>query len=574
MFGALYFGGGYFGDLFGLNLSAVAETAMMVVEAELAGFGLGWTAIYEDLASPVVDFTRGFQSDQPDDLVAAPAMCSFTMRDDANTTGGLTGYYAPDNPNCRPGWAEAIRVRFRLRAGVTLRTRFIGFIQHITPTLGLFNEQTVGVSAASWLALASTTLAAGVSPQFNQRGDQLVATLTALSQFPPPATSFSAGADTFPIALDDLDPTQATVVDGFDSTVRSGFDRVWERADGTLVYEPKAIRRANPSSLFVVTDVAPVAQPGFALVGGSLTRELGARINRAQITGHPRAIDASAVVLYSYPISASNPSVAAGATVTIRAPYVDPSQQAQQVGGFNMLVKSGAGSAIGTQGPCRTPTSNSPMRRPALGTTCPASSPSRSSTRRVRRRSRSPMAAHRSAYYAKLQCRGQGIYDYVQAVGSAMNSTSISQFGGQTLSIDCPYQTDQTFLQTLAAYIVEVYGVALSRFDQGIPFFVHAGDTATLDQLLAREISDPIGVTETVCGITAGPYWINSIHEQYDERCNLTLTWGIGRRFSAPASQVYGAAQTATPFDRAIECDVDRRESVGCCGRRGRRRRR
>jgi hypothetical protein len=513
MFGALYFGGGYFGDLFGLNLSAVAETAMMVVEAELAGFGLGWTAIYEDLASPVVDFTRGFQSDQPDDLVAAPAMCSFTMRDDANTTGGLTGYYAPDNPNCRPGWAEAIRVRFRLRAGVTLRTRFIGFIQHITPTLGLFNEQTVGVSAASWLALASTTLAAGVSPQFNQRGDQLVATLTALSQFPPPATSFSAGADTFPIALDDLDPTQATVVDGFDSTVRSGFDRVWEQADGTLVYEPKAIRRANPSSLFVVTDVAPVAQPGFALVGGSLTRELGARINRAQITGHPRAIDASAVVLYSYPISASNPSVAAGATVTIRAPYVDPSQQAQQVGGFNMLVKSGAGSAIGTSGSL--PDADFKFTDAPAGAGTDLSSQftvtvvyeTRQATFTITNGSAS------LGYYAKLQCRGQGIYDYVQAVGSAMNSTSISQFGGQTLSIDCPYQTDQTFLQTLAAYIVEVYGVALSRFDQGIPFFVHAGDTATLDQLLAREISDPIGVTETVCGITAGPYWINSIHE-------------------------------------------------------------
>lgn len=549
MFGALFFGGGYFGDLALSALSAVAETAMMVVEAELAGFGLGWTAIYEDLASPDVVFGRGFQSDSPDDLIAAPATCQLTMRNDANTTGGLIGYYGPDNANCRTGWAEGIRIRARLRSGITLRQRFIGFVQTITPTLGLYNGQTVAVTAASWLALASTTLATGLSAQVNQRGDQLTQTLLALAQFQPPATSFSAGADTYPYAFDDLDPTQATILDGIDSTVRSGLDRVWEQADGTLVYEPKAIRRSNPASLFVVTDAAPVAQPGFAVAGGSLTRQLADRINRAQITGHPRSIDASAVVLYSYPISASNPSIANGATVTIRAPYVDRNQLAQQVGGFNMLIKSGGGSTIGTSGSL--PTADFQFTSAPAGGGSDVSSQvpvsvvyeARQATFTV-----GPNASGAIAYFNLLQCRGQGIYDYVQAVGSASNPTSISQFGGQTLSIDCPYQTDQTFLQTLAAYIVEVYGVSLSRFDQGISFFVHAGDTATLDQLLAREISDPIGVTETVSGITAGPYWINAIRESYDERCNLKLTWSIGRRFSAPVSQAYAAAQAATPF--------------------------
>jgi hypothetical protein len=551
MWGALYFGAGYFGDLFGLNLGPVAEFATMVVEAETGGFGLGWTAIYEDLADPVVDIGRGFQSDGPGDLVQAPAVCSLTMRNDSHNTGGLVGYYSPDSPNCRPGWATGIRIRVRLRAGVMLRTRFIGFIQKITPTLGLYDDQTVALTAASWLWLASTTPATGITAQINQRGDQLAQTLVTLTQFPPPATSFATGADTYPYALDDLDPATNTLMDGIDSIAVSGLDRFFEKADGTLVYEAYATRRSNPASLFVVTDSPPDGQPGLALAeSATITRELASIYNKAQLTGHPKSIDASAVILYSYPISASNPSIANGETAIIRAPYVDPSQLAQQVGGFNMLISDGgAGAVIGTSGSL--PTADFKFTSAPSGGGSDVSSQvpvtvvyeARQATLTI-----GPNASGAIAYYNKLQCRGQGIYDYAQVIGPATNMTSIGQFGGQTLQIDCKYQTSPAFLLTKAQYIVEVYGIGISRFDQGVSFDIPATDYLTLDQLLAREISDPIGITETVSGITAGQYWINGVHETYDERCNLRLTWMLARRFSAPISLAYGAGQTATPW--------------------------
>src|SRR5260370_39035600 len=110
------------------------------------------------------------------------------MRNDAGVTGGVVGYYSPDNANVRPGWADGIRVRVRLRAGITLRTRFIGFIQKIRPKMGLYDDRTVHVTAASWLWLASTTLASGLQPQINQGGAALTQTLAALPAFAPPAT--------------------------------------------------------------------------------------------------------------------------------------------------------------------------------------------------------------------------------------------------------------------------------------------------------------------------------------------------------------------------------------------------
>jgi hypothetical protein len=507
--------------------------ASYAVAAEFAGFGNGWTDITTDLTNASVQVTRGFQSDAPDDLVAAPALCQFGLDNSIHNSGGKVGYYSPDSMNCRAGWSLTSRIRIQVTANGHTRTRFIGWVQSITPLAGLYDMQTVAVSAASWLQLAADTLATGVTVQTSKRGDQLVTTLVAIAQFAPPATSYATGIDTYPYALDDLDPRNSYILDGLDSVAKSGLDRIWEKADGTLVYENRNTRQTGATNAATLTDVAPGGTPGLAITDAPLSRARADLYNQFLVTVHPKKIDASAVILYSYQLSASSPTIGpSGASITLDGPYQDPNQLAQHVGGFNMLIDNGSGgSTIGTSG--NLPTADWQVTTVAGGggtdisgsCTVTVVYEATKATFVITNNSGS------TGFLAKLQCRGQGIYDYQLVIGRAINTSGVTSLGRRSVTLDCPYQPVPDFAQNAANYLLAVWGQERSRLGAGVPVFAHADDEVSIDTLLALEISDPIGIQETVTGL-AGAFWINGVREVYDERCNLTLAFSLAPRWA------------------------------------------
>ncbi len=504
--------------------------ATFTVEVELSGVGAGWTAITGDLVDTPMRTARGFQSVAPDDLVAAPMTWVFSLDNSVHNSGGARGYYSPDaTAAVRSGWALGIRARLTITANGHARVKAFGWVEAITPLAGTYDMQTVEVLVIGWLAHAATASVATLTPGINQRGDQLTAALAAKVTFPPPATAYATGIDTYPYAFDDLSPS-SSVLDGLDSTARSGFDRIYERSDGALVFENRQTRQAYQPAVLTFPDVAVPSTPTLAIMTGGLParRSRQAVKNHFQVTTHPKQIDAAAVVLYAMPISAYATSIPAGQTITILASYVDPSQLAQQVGGFNMLISDGSGgSVIGASGALPvgdykfttlangggTDISGSVTVTVVYGTT-------QATITMVN-------AYAGTAYVAKLQCRGQGIYNYQTAIGVASNSASEAASGQNTYPIDCPYQPNALIAQSAALWCAAVYSPSLTQLDQGLSVFIHADDEVSMDALLQREISDPVAVTETVTGLAAGMYWLNSEAMEIDERCNIKFTYSL-----------------------------------------------
>jgi len=130
---------------------------------------------------------------------------------------------------------------------------------------------------------------------------------------------------------------------------------------------------------------------------------------------------------------------------------------------------------------------------------------------------------------ARLQVRGQGVYDYQVVTGLAVSSSTELTVGRTTYAMDCPYQADPLFAAGAAGFILNLQSQDLTQITS-VSLFVHANDEVTMDGLLQREISDPISVSETVTGIATLPFWIHGIQEAFDERGNLTLTWTVEAR--------------------------------------------
>lgn len=511
--------------------------ASLTVEAEFAGFGGGWTDITADVTSESVEIDRGFQSSTPDDLVAGPAMLRIGLRSSA----GIVGYYSPDSSSCRSGWGLQSRLRIKVTANATTRTRFVGWVQSIVPTPGRYENATVSVTAASWLQLAADTLATGLTVQTSKRGDELLATVVAVAQFAPPSTAYATGADTYPYALHDINPETSYLIDAIDSIVRSGIDRVFEKADGTLVFERRSTRQTGATNLLSLTDVAPSGSPGQALTAIPLTRSRQTLWNQFLVVVHPGQIDASAVVLYAYQTSASSSTIATGTSITLDGPYQDPNQKAQRVAGFNM-IDNGAGGL---------PTSDWQITTGPAGT---GSDISASCTVTVTFEVNKAVfvitnSSGFTGYISKLQCRGQGYYDYQAVIGRAINSSGVTSLGRRTARVDCPYQATPLFAQAAADYLLEMWGDERSLMDRGVECFIHADDDVTLNTLLALDISDPIGVQETATGL-AGAYWINGVTESYDDLCNTTLSFKLVPRWSGQVWKLgtvgYSELQTTT----------------------------
>jgi hypothetical protein len=497
-----------------------ALTAAQVLNHYVSG---SWTDLTSDLTTAPIRITRGFQSTAPDDLVAAPASLQFGLDNSVHNAGATRSYYSPDSTSKRTGWQTGIRVQCRVTANGTTRTRFDGWLDVTTPQAGLFEDQTVACLAIGWLGHAATALATGLPAQIAKRADQLIAALVAVVPFQPPATSIATGLDTFPVAFDDLDPTTSTVNDALDSVVKSGFDRLYEKADGTLVYETRATREMPAPNVLTLTDLSSSPTPGLALTAVPAERRRDAIRNRFQVTVHPRRLDAAAVILYALQISGATAAIPPGATVTFGGAFVDPTQASQQVGGFNTLISDGAGgSVIGTSGSL--PTGDYAFGSSAGGTDLSAACPVTVAYEIGQVTFTVTNTAAVPAIPSKLQCRGQGIYNYQTVTATEADTSSQGVVGQSTVTVNCPYQADPYFAQAAALYGLNLYGPSRTFLDQGVQAFVHAGDEVSMDTLLQREISDAIAITETLTGLNAGNYWINAGVEEYDERTNATFT--------------------------------------------------
>jgi hypothetical protein len=349
MFGATVAAGSFYpGALSDAAYYSYALSAASVVAHYTAGI---WTSL--SLSEESVRLSRGYQSNQPNDRIAAPATLSCSVNNSRSNAAATQGWYSPDR-GLLPGWQEGILIRVQVTANGITRTRFWGWIDTLDMDTGIYGDQRVAVTATGWLAFAAKAPALGLSVQASVRDDQLLPQLTPLVPTQPFATSFATGLDVYPLAFDGIDPSASTVLDVIDAVVMSGFYRVHEAADGTIIGESRQVREIFQSvDALTITDVAPGGQPGLALVEGlRASRRLDRVMNQFIVTLTPRRVDLTPqVVLYSLPLNGSPLAVPPASSVTFVGNFVDPSQPSQQISAINTLISDGAaGAVIGASG--------------------------------------------------------------------------------------------------------------------------------------------------------------------------------------------------------------------------------
>ena len=112
-------------------------------------------------------------------------------------------------------------------------------------------------------------------------------------------------------------------------------------------------------------------------------------------------------------------------------------------------------------------------------------------------------------YLYLLKARGTFYDDQTRVVRKTEDSTSQTAYQKRTLEIDGKYLTSADKAQDFCNYAISKYKNPRAEISLGLV----NQDNATLNQILSREISDRITITNTKLGLTAKDYFIDYIEE-------------------------------------------------------------
>jgi hypothetical protein len=468
---------------------------VVLLEMELAGRGNGWTAITADcLAAAGITWERGLPGSGVADCLADSGTLQFTLNNSAANSAHLVGYYSPDSANCRSGFQLLAGVRVRILVGAMSYTRFTGYLEAIDPAPGIYRSRAVRCEAVGWMALAGRTRLGDLPILLAATGDDVFQTIIdSLPHFAQPrAIEKDLSADVYPYILDRIRDEQTTARDELYRLALSGIDRIWERGDGTIVYESRTRRSKATTNADMYTDAEGERNAAF-----SASQATDSIANSTQTTVHPRL---PSPVTNAVLFSLNQPvQLAVGQSMAILGPWTDPDNSDVRVGAVSLVslvagtdyvansAQDGSGAdltsaltvTVGLSG-------NATLFTVALG-------------------------GSTSGWLTKLQQRGQALLDYGAVQATQVDQDSVDRFGLNPLNVDLPYQADPNFGIELAQYIMFTRSLATTRLD-GFTRLVGWRNTTELTRSLGREVSDRIALTETVTGV-AKSFFIDRIRE-------------------------------------------------------------
>jgi hypothetical protein len=460
----------------------------VAVEVELNGAGGGWTNIAADVLRELsVVMRHGIQGSHPTDRVATTGTATFALNNSERNSAGTLGYYSPHHASVRAGWGLGIACRVRITdpASALTYTRFIGHVDAIRPMPGVNGPRVVRVTVVDWMDEAARWR---LTPAVGEQEDvDWVAVTTALiAQMPmaPVSTSYQGGSETYPYVLDTSALAQQSVLAEFRKLAGSEHGLIYIKADGTLRLEDRHYRMSVGSSAWTLTDAEYQAL--------ELPSTRDDIINTVRVTTHPKVVDAVAnVVVYD---QANTIIFTAGETKILMGSFRDQdtgdpigaTDIQAQVSGTDYVANTladGSGSNVSSSFTVVVETGSNGVRFTVTNATAAV------------------------AYLLTLRLIGKGIYDYGRTIHDATDTASITTHGEHVVDFDMPYQAQDAIGQAAAAYILAKYKDPLTH----VRAVTVAGRTAALlTQLLTRDISDRVTVSETVTGVNDA-FFINGI---------------------------------------------------------------
>jgi len=391
-------------------------------------------------------------------------------------------------------------------------TRFRGRIDTVGPIAGIYGQRITQIEAVDWMDDAARAKVSEIPVQLSKRADEIFETLIESVPFEPDALEVDESPDTFAYALDSVQDEKSTVLAELQKLALSELGFIYQKADGTVVFESRNRRAVSEGVVDTFEDTG-------SMYGFSAPVARDDSLSRVQVITHPRKVDAAATsVLFRL----DNPlEVGAHADVTILGPYRDPNQEAARVGGTAMVTpvavtdysansqSDGAGTDL---------TSFITLTVNFGGNGAKVLVENNAST---------------TAWLTLLQLRGKGIYDYQNVVLEAIDETAQINVG-TTATANMAYQDNAALGEEIAIWLLAMYKDA-ETVAKSATIFCSAGDEALAFRVLSREISDRIDVVEQVTGFTSSPtsgHFIQSVNLTIGTGNNLFITWGL-----APANR-------------------------------------
>jgi hypothetical protein len=488
--------------------------AVAAVEVELAGAGSGWTALTADVRIGLqpVEVSYGIRSSSPLDRIATTGTMTWALNN-----SNPAGYYSPGHTNARSGFDIGIGVRLKITYDGTSYYKFRGTLISVDPTAGK-TEQAVICQAVDWVDEAARTRIRGIGIQTNQRSDQIIDTIVTNSVTRQPASkSLATGQSTFAIALDNMEDTQTPVLTALNDVTVSELGYLYVKGDtstgGVLTFQDRHARSKSST----------VGSFDETMAALDVRRDRADIANRVYVVVHPRTTAGSASVLWELTTTDSVPSIPAGETIQITAPFRESTSDARsyRVAGTSVVTP-----VAGTDWIANTAEDGSGSVITSDVAVTLATTAANAVTFNIVNNGTV------TAYLTTIQIRGTQVSDVSETVMAAADSTSQTTYGEVDVRVDMKYESRTgSFAFNIAEWLLGV--LKDPRFVVNRLTIQGNKSAALMVHALARDIGDRITVAESFTGLTTSTgYFINGVDVTVGPASTITTSWIL-----APADQ-------------------------------------
>lgn len=511
-------------------------TVAPIYEAFLSG---SWVDLTPDVVEAGgVTMSYGIHGDGPQDLVASSGQCNVLLRNDALNSGKTLGWYSPNHPSVRGGWAFGVPFRVRMVYATVSYTRFTGKVYVILPDTGSKGRRFVSVVAYDVMRSLAEADVREVAIQIGKTEAEVIgAVLDSLpSTEQPIARDLDVGASVFGYALYNLGPsTKALAV--IADAARSAFYMVSPKGDGTLIGRSRHTRTTGTSTFAFSGDFTECVVPS----------DLSEVYNLVKATGHPNDVDPAATTVL-YALSGVVPSVPANTTVTFWGTYNDADNAQRLIGGTALVTSlvaypgtdfDYAGNAS-MDGMGADLTSYLSVVATAFATTVKFEVTNANPSINV-------YLIAPSGSAPMLRIRGKGVHDRGPLT---CQSSSAQSYGTRPLEMDLPFEGDSNVIQSASDYVQSTYN-SLTRRVQKLTFVANES-AAKMLLAMTVEPGDRITVTEPVTGVSSAESLVQAVSLKIQERfltCTLELApastqtfwlWGVAGKSEWGQTTIYG----------------------------------
>jgi len=481
--------------------AAILDDAAAAIEDET---GTAITALaMDDVTADVLDginLTWGIKGTGPTDKVAQPGNITFQLDNSTNNSGGLLGYYSPDNSNARGGFVIGSRVLLKLAYNGTTQTVWKGRITKIKPDAGQYDSRRTSVTAMDYMYTLATHNLKLVPVLITTSVDLVIRKVLNNMPIYPENISIETSPDSLTIALNSEADEKTKGITAIQKAAQTDLGLVYV-SQGVLVYINRNHRPAVSSADMSFSST---------MVELEADRDIDEVFNVVKGTGYPARIDDdNTSVLYNLEreieIAASETIVQ---TYRLRDPNSTGARASLYPGTLKALVADTdykMSSISGDDGNDL----NSSLDIAVLwgGNSVEVTYTNNDAS---------------TGYINKLVLTGRGVYNDAPLEYISEDATSITKYGERTITFDMPYQDDDDVVTTVADLILARYKEPYTQLKK-VTFI---GNTDATLAAYARDIAvnQYVTIAETVTGFSAN-YFVNAVTmEIRDSVVRVTLT--------------------------------------------------